>query len=142
MDKDEIRLYHQIQKNTQMMLDTLDVINERIYDKNLSIEASREFATFADISNRALKELTEASVEGYAMPGVQEVLHRSGIQIGTIVDNSTTHMADMLMQEQNREVNDLYRKMKASREDSKATILAKELAGFEEKNIERLKNYL
>ena len=73
MEKEEIRLYHQIQKNTQMMLDTLDVVNERIYDKNLSIEASREFMTFADINNRALKELTDASIEGYSMSGVQEV---------------------------------------------------------------------
>lgn len=142
MEKEEIRLYHQIQKNTQMMLDTLDVVNERIYDKNLSIEASREFMTFADINNRALKELTDASIEGYSMSGVQEVLHRSGIQIGSIVDNSTTHMADMLLQEQNREVNDLYQKMRHSKADSKALELAKELAVFEEKNMERLKKYL
>ena len=98
--------------------------------------------TFADINNRALKELTDASIEGYSMSGVQEVLHRSGIQIGSIVDNSTTHMADMLIQEQNREVTDLYQKMRHSKADSKALELAKELAVFEEKNMERLKKYL
>ena len=142
MKKEDIRLYHQIQKNTQMMLDTLDVVNARIYDKNLSMEASREFMTFADINNRALKELTEASAEGYSMPGVQEVLHRSSIQIGSIVDNSTTHVADMLLQEQSRELADLYRKMKRSDADEKCVELAKELVQFEEMNIERLKRYL
>ena len=56
--------------------------------------------------------------------------------------NSTTHMADMLLQEQNREVTDLYQKMRHSKPDSKALELAKELAVFEEKNMERLKKYL
>jgi len=142
MKKEDVRLYHQIQKNTQTLMDTLEIMNARIYDKNLSMEASREFMTFADINNRALKALTEASIEGYSTSGVQDILHRSSVQIGSIVDNSTTHVADMLIQEQSREVADVYRKMKHSNEDSASTQLAKELVIFEEKNIERLKQYL
>ena len=143
MKKEDIKLYHQIQKNTQKVMNAIDALTEKIYDKNLSVEASREFMMFADIQNRALKELTNNEAESYRTSQVQEVLQRSGLQVSSLLDSSTTHVADMLIQENSKGVTELCRSMKQNENASRqCRELAEELEGFEEKNMERLKKYL
>ena len=143
MKKEDVKLYHQIQKNTQTVMNVIDTLTEKIYDKNLSVEASREFMMFADIQNRALKELTNNEAEGYRTSQVQEVLQRSGLQVSSLLDSSTTHVADMLIQENSKGVTELCRSMKQNENASRqCRELAEELEGFEEKNMERLKKYL
>ena len=143
MKKEDVKLYHQIQKNTQKVMNAIDTLTEKIYDKNLSVEASREFMMFADIQNRALKELTNNEAEGYRTSQVQEVLQRSGLQVSSLLDSSTTHVADMLIQENSKGVTELCRSMKQNENASRqCRELAEELEDFEEKNMERLKKYL
>lgn len=143
MKKEDIKLYHHIQRNAQLAMNALDAVTERVYDKELSVEMSREFITFADIHNRALKELTKEKEEGYRNSQVQEVLQRSGLQVSTLFDSSTSHVADILFQENSRGVTDIWKNMKIYEGAGKECMeLAEELAGFEEKNMERLKKYL
>ena len=124
-------------------MNAIDTLTETIYDKNLTVEASREFMMFADIQNRALKELTNNEAEGYRTSQVQEVLQRSGLQVSSLLDSSTTHVADMLIQENSKGVTELCRSMKQNENASRqCRELAEELEGFEEKNMERLKKYL
>ena len=143
MKREDIKLYHHIQRNTQLAMNALDAVTERVYDKDLSVEMSREFITFADIHNRALKELTKEREEGYRNSQVQEVLQRSGLQMSTLLDSSTSHVADVLFQENSRGVSDIWITRKLYENVGKECMeLAEELAGFEEKNMERLKKYL
>ncbi len=143
MKKDDLRLYHSIQRNAGLAMSALDAVTERVYDKDLSVEMSREFMAFADIHNRALKELTKEKEEGYRNSQVQEVLKRSGLQMSTMLDSSTSHVADILIQENSKGVTDIWRNMKTYENAGKTCMeLAEELAGFEEKNMERLKRYL
>ncbi len=143
MKKDDLKLYHSIQRNAELAMSALDAVTERVYDKDLSVEMSREFMTFADIHNRALKELTKEKEEGYRNSQVQEVLKRSGLQMSTMLDSSTSHVADILIQENSKGVTDIWRNMKTYENAGKTCMeLAEELAGFEEKNMERLKRYL
>ncbi len=143
MKKDDLKLYHSIQRNAGLAMSALDAVTERVYDKELSVEMSREFMAFADIHNRALKELTKEKEEGYRNSQVQEVLKRSGLQMSTMLDSSTSHVADILIQENSKGVTDIWRNMKTYENAGKTCMeLAEELAGFEEKNMERLKRYL
>lgn len=143
MKKEDVKLYHHIQRNARLAMNALDAVTERVYDKELSVEMSREFITFADIHNRALKELTKEKEEGYRNSQVQEVLQRSGLQMSTLLDSSTSHVADILFQENSRCVTDIWKNMKTYEGAGKECMeLAEELAGFEEKNMERLKKYL
>ena len=71
------------------------------------------------------------------------MLQRSGLQMSTLLDSSTSHVADILFQENSRGVTDIWRSMKNYEGAGKECMeLAEELAGFEEKNMERLKKYL
>lgn len=143
MRKEDLKLYHSIQKNAGLAMNALDAVTERIYDKELSMEVSREFMTFADIHNRALKELTKEREEGYRNSQVQEVLKRSGLQMSTMLDSSTSHVADVLIQENSKASTDIWKSMKGCENAGRACMeLAEELAVFEEKNIVRLKKYL
>lgn len=143
MKKKDVKLYHHIQRNARLAMNALDAVTERVYDKDLSVEMSREFITFADIHDRALKELTKGSEEGYRASQVQEVLQRSGLQMSTLLDASTSHVADLLFQVSSKGVTDIWKGMKACEGAGKECMeLAEELAGFEEKNMERLKKYL
>ena len=67
----------------------------------------------------------------------------SAIQANTLLNTSTGHMADLMIQGNARGITDL---MKVTHNNkvsgSYANELANELMDFEEKNIEKLKTYL
>ena len=55
MKREDIKLYHHIQRNTQLAMNALDAVTERVYDKDRPAEMSRALITFADMHHRALK---------------------------------------------------------------------------------------
>ena len=68
---------------------------------------------------------------------------KSAIAMNTMLDISTSHMAEMLIQGSNRGITDLCKSLNHNSEASRMTVeLAKELMEFEEEAIERMKKYL
>lgn len=143
MKKEEVKLLYNVQKNAQMGMTAIDAITEKIHDKNLAMEVSREYITFSDINNRALQNLSNHNESGFRTSQIQDVMVKSGVQMNTMLDTSTSHLADMLIQGNTKGVTDVCRSMHLYESAGKEAVeLAKELSDFEEKSIERLKKYL
>ena len=75
--------------------------------------------------------------------GVQKAMLWGAIQANTLLNISTNHVADMMIQGNTRGITEL---MKAKHNNKKsgsfANELSEELMDFEEENIERLKRFL
>ena len=67
----------------------------------------------------------------------------SGIQMNTLLNASTEHLADMMIQGNTRGITELMKVVKKNKSAQKEYYeMAQELMDFEEKNIEKLKAYL
>ena len=67
----------------------------------------------------------------------------SGIQMNTLLNASTEHLADMMIQGNTRGITELMKTVKKNKSVQKEYYeMAQELMDFEEKNIEKLKAYL
>lgn len=140
---DDIKVLQEIQRNTKMAMKALDTISSKIYDDDLSIQAARESMKYADIYNQATNRLLDGKIPSYKETGFQDLMLKGGIHANTLLDTSTSHIAEMLIQGSNRGLTSMWKSINHHENASNTSMeIAKELMDFEEKNIERLKQYL
>ena len=60
MRSQEVAVYKEIQKNTEMAMRAIDIINDKIYDEDLSRQMSRQSLKYSEIHNQAVSQLLQA----------------------------------------------------------------------------------
>lgn len=143
MKSDDRQVLREVQKNAQMAMQAIDSISNKIYDDSLSAQVTRDSMKYADLYNRATGELLRGKAESYKETGYQEMMLRGAIKANTMLNSSTSHVAELLIQGTNRGLTDMWKIMNRSENAGKISVeIAKELMDFEEKSIEKLKDYL
>ncbi len=143
MKLDDVRVLQEVQKNTKMAMKAIDTISEKIYDDGLSVQAARESMKYADIYNKATDRLLEGRAASYRESGFQDMMVKGGVRANTMLNTSTSHIAELLIQGSNRGLTSMWKAINHHENAGNVSMeVAKELMDFEEKNIERLKHYL
>ncbi len=143
MKHDDEMVLKEIQKSTQMGMTAIDTILDKIGNDAFSITLSRQSLRYADIHNRALDRILRQDGEGYRSSQIEELVLKGSIHANTVFNISTGHLAEMMIQESNRGITSMWKSLKHNALAEKDTVeLAEELVDFEEKSIERLKEYL
>lgn len=143
MKKEEINIYREIQKNVEMAITAIETISDKVYDDSLSRQMSRESLKYYDIRNRAIDKLLLGKTEICKTRPINEFMIKSAVQMNTILNTSTSHIAELMIRGSNRGIVDMWKMLNMYPEiKGQAVEMAKELVYFEEKNIERLKKYL
>lgn len=143
MNKDDIKVYKEIQKNTQMAMKAIDEISDKIYEDDLSMHVARQSVKYSQLHDKAKERLLNEKAETYQKSAMKDAMLTMAIQCNTLFDSSTSHVAELLIQGSNRGITDMCKILNHSpNKDRESVELAKELMDFEEKNIERLRNYL
>lgn len=143
MRHDDEMILKEIQKNTQMGMTAIDTILDKIGNDEFSMTLSRQSLHYADIHNRALDKILEQDGEGYRANQLSDMALKGSIHANTAFNVSTGHLAEMMIQGSNRGITSMWKSLKHNGLATDDTVeLAKELMDFEEKSIERLKEYL
>lgn len=143
MQKDDIKVLQEIQKNTEMAMRLIDTLSGKVYDDNFAIQLSKQSLKYSDIHNKAMDKIIEAKSEPYASTGLENMMLVGGIHMNTLLNTSTSHIAEMMIQGSNRGLTEMWKTMNTYEKASNVSMeIANELVDFEEKNIERLKKYL
>lgn len=143
MRHDDEMILQEIQKNTQMGMTAIDTILDKIGNDEFSITLSRQSLHYADIHNRALDRILDQEGQAYRGSQIGDMVLKGGIHANTAFNISTEHLAEMMIQGSNRGITSMWKSLKHNSMATKETVeLAKELVDFEEKSIERLKEYL
>ncbi|MDD3369941.1 MAG: hypothetical protein PHP50_13860 [Lachnospiraceae bacterium] len=143
MQKEDERVYQQIQKNTEMAIKTISELEQQVEDRDFSRQLARESIKYSELYNRALSRLVDDKKESYHGNYLQDMVLKSFIRAGTMLNNSTSHMAELMIEGTNRGITDMCKVMNhISQTDSVSVELARELMDFEENTIEELKRYL
>lgn len=143
MKAEEVTLYKEIQRNTDMAMKAIDSIYDKVYDDHLALQISRQALKYSDIHNRAKDKLLQAKAEPHHPNHVSDLFLTGGIHAKTLLNTSTSHIAEMMIQGSNRGVTEMCKALNHNSGAGGYSVeMAKELMDFEEKNIERMKKYL
>ncbi|MBR6769810.1 MAG: hypothetical protein IKM28_00935 [Lachnospiraceae bacterium] len=143
MNRDDTEVLKDIQRNTEMAMQVIDTINDKVYDDDLAVQLSKQSLKYSEIHNRALDKILEGKVEPYHPNHFNRMMLVGGIHANTLLDTSTSHLAELLIQGSGRGITDMCKTINHHQKADSATLeIARELIAFEEKNIERYKKYL
>lgn len=143
MKSDDIGILQEVQKNTKMAMKAIDALSGKIYDDSLSVQMARESMKYAEIYNKATDRLLNGKAAFYRDNGLQDMMLKGSVRMNTMLNTSTSHIAEMLIQGSNRGLTSMWKSINHNEKAGDVSMeIAKELMDFEEKNIERLKQYL
>lgn len=143
MKKDDVELLREIQKNTEMGMHALEVMENKVYDDSMALMLARESFKYGEIHDRARAQLLAANQRPEPENKVNRMMLTAAIQGNTIFNASTSHLAELMIRGSNMGLSDLWKAMNHNPQAGDKTVeLAKELMDFEENNIKELKKYL
>lgn len=140
---EDIKILREVQKNTEMAMKALDTIAAKVFDDDLALQLSRQSLKYSAIHNKAVNEILEGKAQPFQSSGIQDAMLVGGIHINTLLNTSTSHIADLLIQGSSRGLTNMWKSMNENKKaEGYSMEIAKELVDFEEKNIVRFKKYL
>ncbi len=143
MKKDDQEILKEVQKNTGMALKAIDTISEKVRDDALSMELSKERLLYSVIQNKATDRLQREKADSYHKSAMEDLMLEGGIHMNTLTNCSTGKIAEMMIQGSNRGLTSMWKSINHHRDSGAASMeVAKELMDFEEKCINRLKEFL
>ena len=143
MKQDDIAILKEIQRNTQMAMTAIDTILDKTSDDEFTVKLSRQSIGYAKIHNDAVEQLVEEQSGTYRGSQIADMMLRGSLHMGTILNISTSHLAEMMIQGSNRGLTNMYKTVKHNAlAQDRSVELAQELMDFEEKSIEMMKEYL
>lgn len=139
---EEINVLKETRKNAAMAVNAIDALMGKIYNQEFAYELTAERDRFRDFERKAEAGLWEHGLMSRDS-GLQKAMLWGSIQANTMLNISTNHVADMMIQGNAKGIMELMKtKHNNKANGSFANELAEELMDFEEENIERLKRFL
>lgn len=143
MTSHEAAVYREIQRNTDTAIKAINTIADKVSDDALSMQISRQSLKYSELHNEASRQLLQARAESYQSSALSDALLRTGIHYNTMLNTSTGHLAEMMIKSSTNGILEMEKVLKHNENAGpKPVALAKQLIEFEEKNVERLKQYL
>lgn len=143
MKREEEKILQEVQKNTEMAIRTIDAIADKVFDDDLALQLSRQSLKYSQIRNAAVEKLVDERGKEYRGNHIQDMMLVGSIHANTLLNTSTSHLAEMMIQGSNRGLTHMWKSLNMhANAKGCAMEIAKEFMDFEEKNIERLKFYL
>lgn len=140
---EEVSVLQESRRNTRMAIDAIDTVLNKVYDEDLAYDLNCQANKFRELDRKIQRTMRREGITPKEGSRVEKAMLWSSIQANTLLNTSTSHVADMMIQGNTRGITDL---MKATHNNkiagSYANELANELMDFEEKNIQKLKSYL
>ena len=143
ISNEEVSVLQESNRNTRMALEAIDTILNKVYDEELSYELNCQANKFRELHRKILRIMKREGIEPKEQSRLERAMRWSAIQANTLLNTSTGHVADLMIQGNTRGITDLMKVTHNNKvKGSYANELAGELMDFEEKNIQKLKSYL
>lgn len=143
MISQEINVYREIQRNTEMAIKAIDTISPKVYDDGLALQISKQSLKYSELYNEASRQLMAAKAANYQGSVLSDAMLKTGIHYNTMLNTSTGHLAEMMIKGSNNGILEMEKVLRHNENvGERPAALAQQLIELEEKNIMRLKEYL
>lgn len=139
----EVKIYREIQRNADAAMKAIDTIADKVNDDELSLQMFEQSLKYSELHNEAVKQLINAKTRPLQSSYLSDAVLKTGLRYNTMLNTSTSHLAELLIKESNNGIIEMEKVLKANgAAGEKPTALARQLIAFEEKNVRSLKEYL
>lgn len=130
-------------RNTRMGREAINVMIGKVEDDDLALDLNRQACRFTQLEEKIQKKYQKEKETPPEDRLMERTMLWGGIQMNTLLNASTEHLADMMIQGNTKGITELMKVVKKNKSVQKEYYeMAQELMDFEEKNIEKLKQYL
>ena len=142
-DKNEINVLDELSKGACMGRDAIHFIMDKVTDDGLREELNRQYEKYHQISERIKELYPEYSEdEPHKTSAMNKAMTWYGIEMKTIKDDSTSHLAELLLQGTNMGIIEGRRLLNHKDTDTEVHSLIQEYVDMQEEAVEKLKQFL
>ena len=143
MRKDDLELLREIQKNAEYISRDIDLLTQKVDEEELALQLSRHALKLSAVSGKASHEILNGRGDLYHENGFEEMIQKRKLQASTILNTSNSHIADVMIRENQNSIANVWRAQQHYSNASEYTMeIAQELVDIEEKFIYKLKRFL
>lgn len=142
MNESDKAILNETYRNSKIAVDAIHNVLSKIGDEDLSLDLNRHAAKYKKYMNLSEKQLRlngeKPEETGFAAKAKQW----AGIQANTLLNTSTKHIANLMIQENTRGITDMMKVLHKNKSAQQEYCeMANELMDFEQEVIEQLKYY-
>lgn len=133
-----------IYQNSQMGVETLNQLIPMIDNEAFKKRIEAQLKEYEQIHEEAKKLLNRHGYDEKGIGALEKIMAYLMIDVKTLMDKSSSHIAEMLIQGSNMGIIDAVKRINQYEKEAEkeVTALMKRLLKFEENNVERLKEAL
>ena len=133
-----------IYQNSQMGVETLNQLIPMIDNEAFKKRIEAQLKEYEQIHEEAKKLLNRHGYDEKGIGALEKIMAYLMIDMKTLMDKSSSHIAEMLIQGSNMGIIDAVKRINLYEKEAEkeVTALMKRLLKFEENNVERLKEAL
>lgn len=142
-EKNEINVLDELSKGACMGRDAIHFIMDKVENENLKKELDRQYREYKEISEEIEKIYPEYSDdEPHKTNAMNKVMTWYGIEMKTLMDSSTSKIAELLMQGTNMGIIEGRRLLNDKGTDEEIKKIVEKYVEVQETAVEKLKPFL
>ncbi len=142
-DKQDINVLDELNKGACMGRDAIHFIMDKVKDENLKKELERQYAKYKETNEKICQLYPEYNDrEPHKTGTINKVMTWYGIEMKTLLDDSTSKIAELLMQGTNMGIIEGRRLLNDKNMDEEVHKIAEDYVAFQEDAVEKLKPFL
>ena len=144
-DENEVNVLDELNKGACMGKDVIHFILDKIEDEKLKEELNNQYSGYKAISDKIQKlypEYSEDKDKPHETNAMNKVMTWYGIEMKTLVDESTSKIAELLLQGTNMEIIEGRKLLNHKPVDETVHSIAQDYVSMQEKAVENLKKFL
>ena len=143
IDENEVNVLDELNKGSCMGMDAIHFILEKVKDEALRTELNRQYEKYKKISDEICELYPEYSdKKPHETNAMNKVMTWYGINMKTLTDDSTSKIAELLVQGTNMGIIEGRKLLNHKETDPNVTRLTEEYVRVQEEAIEKLKQFL
>ena len=140
--KNEINVLDELNKGACMGMDAIKFILDKVEDKKLYDVLEKQYDKYEDISKKIHKLYPDCNKKPHETNTMNKVMTWYGIEIRTLTDQSTSKIAELLLQGTNMGIIEGRKLLNHKDVDEETRNLAEEYVAMQEEAVDKLKQFL
>ena len=142
-DEKEVNVLDELNKGACMGMDAIHFILDKVSDEKLKQELEKEYEQYKEIATKIENLYPEySSKEPHETSKMNKVMTGYGIEMKTMLDDSTSKIAELLLQGVNMGIIEGRKLLNHKNTDDAVNDLVQEYVDMQEEAVEHLKRFL
>lgn len=138
-----LNIYNEVYKNTQMGINALSDMLPQTKNEDLKSHLTSTNEEYQKYNKKVLDILQKENLKPKELGAFNKFIANTNIKINTLIDNSSSHISEMLISGTTMGIIDLEKALNENEDaDNLSVDIAQSLIQIEQKSIDEMKKYL